>query len=110
MCGAGAKRTNPAKCIIFGIGRSLYRTASQRHPPERCVDPILCDERMSWQACVVSQGHPKTAYCTSDRYSVTEFYEKEGVSLANWTETTADIAGTQIVLIKGGAGKPLLVL
>ena len=30
--------------------------------------------------------------------------------MANWTETTADIAGTQVALIRGGAGKPLLVL
>jgi len=30
--------------------------------------------------------------------------------LANWTETTANIAGTELVLVKGGTGKPLLVL
>ncbi len=30
--------------------------------------------------------------------------------MANWTETTADIAGTQLVCVRGGAGKPLLVL
>jgi len=29
--------------------------------------------------------------------------------LANWTEHTADIAGTRLVLVKGGAGKPLLM-
>lgn len=28
--------------------------------------------------------------------------------MANWTETTANIAGTELVLIKGGSGKPLL--
>lgn len=30
--------------------------------------------------------------------------------MANWTETTADIAGTNLVLIRGGRGKPLLML
>ena len=30
--------------------------------------------------------------------------------MANWTETTANIAGTELVLVKGGTGKPLLVL
>jgi pimeloyl-ACP methyl ester carboxylesterase len=29
--------------------------------------------------------------------------------LANWTETTANIAGTELVLVRGGAGKPLLM-
>jgi pimeloyl-ACP methyl ester carboxylesterase len=29
--------------------------------------------------------------------------------VANWTETTANIAGTELALIKGGSGKPLLV-
>jgi pimeloyl-ACP methyl ester carboxylesterase len=30
--------------------------------------------------------------------------------VANWTETTANIAGTDMVLIRGGSGKPLLML
>jgi pimeloyl-ACP methyl ester carboxylesterase len=30
--------------------------------------------------------------------------------VANWTETTANIAGTDLVLIRGGRGKPLLML
>lgn len=30
--------------------------------------------------------------------------------MANWTETTANIAGTDLVLIRGGRGKPLLML
>ena len=29
--------------------------------------------------------------------------------MANWTETTANIAGTELVLVRGGAGKPLLM-
>jgi pimeloyl-ACP methyl ester carboxylesterase len=29
--------------------------------------------------------------------------------LANWTETTANIAGTELVLVKGGSGRPLLM-
>ena len=29
--------------------------------------------------------------------------------MANWTETTADIAGTQLTLVRGGTGKPLLM-
>ena len=29
--------------------------------------------------------------------------------MANWTETTANIAGTGLVLVRGGAGKPLLM-
>jgi len=30
--------------------------------------------------------------------------------LANWTETTADIAGTTLALVRGGSGTPLLIL
>lgn len=30
--------------------------------------------------------------------------------MANWTETTADIAGTTLSLVRGGSGKPLLIL
>jgi pimeloyl-ACP methyl ester carboxylesterase len=30
--------------------------------------------------------------------------------VANWTETTANIAGTALVMIRGGGGKPLLML
>jgi len=30
--------------------------------------------------------------------------------VANWTETTANIAGTALVMIRGGTGKPLLML
>jgi pimeloyl-ACP methyl ester carboxylesterase len=30
--------------------------------------------------------------------------------VANWTETTANIAGTELVMIRGGRGKPLLML
>ncbi|MBI3303387.1 MAG: alpha/beta hydrolase [Deltaproteobacteria bacterium] len=30
--------------------------------------------------------------------------------MANWTESTANIAGTELVLVRGGSGKPLLVL
>ena len=29
--------------------------------------------------------------------------------MANWTETTANIAGTELVLVRGGSGKPLLM-
>ena len=29
--------------------------------------------------------------------------------MANWTETTANIAGTELVLVKGGSGRPLLM-
>jgi pimeloyl-ACP methyl ester carboxylesterase len=34
---------------------------------------------------------------------------KEEQPLANWTETTANIAGTELALVKGGSGKPLLM-
>ena len=30
--------------------------------------------------------------------------------MANWTETTANIAGTTLALVRGGSGKPLLML
>ncbi|HXG22511.1 MAG TPA: alpha/beta hydrolase [Methylomirabilota bacterium] len=30
--------------------------------------------------------------------------------MANWTETTANIAGTTLTLVRGGSGKPLLML
>lgn len=39
-----------------------------------------------------------------------KFLEKEEPPLANWTETTADIAGTTLTLVRGGSGKPLLML
>jgi len=39
-----------------------------------------------------------------------KFLEKEEPPLANWAETTADIAGTTLTLVRGGSGKPLLML
>ena len=39
----------------------------------------------------------------------TYLYSKEDQPLANWTETTANIAGTELALVKGGSGKPLLM-
>ncbi len=35
---------------------------------------------------------------------------KEERSLANWTETTINVGGTDVALIRGGSGKPLLLL
>jgi hypothetical protein len=29
--------------------------------------------------------------------------------LANWTESTVNVAGTELVLVEGGSGQPLLV-
>ena len=29
--------------------------------------------------------------------------------MANWNEETVNVAGTELVLIKGGSGKPLFV-
>jgi pimeloyl-ACP methyl ester carboxylesterase len=37
-------------------------------------------------------------------------WNKEEPPLANWTETTANIAGTTLTLVRGGSGKPLLML
>jgi pimeloyl-ACP methyl ester carboxylesterase len=34
---------------------------------------------------------------------------KEETPLANWTETTANIAGTKLVLVRGGSGRPLIM-
>jgi pimeloyl-ACP methyl ester carboxylesterase len=34
---------------------------------------------------------------------------KEGGSLANWNEETLNVAGTDLVVVKGGSGKPLLI-
>jgi pimeloyl-ACP methyl ester carboxylesterase len=35
--------------------------------------------------------------------------DKEEIPLANWTETTANIAGTKLVLVRGGSGRPLIM-
>jgi hypothetical protein len=35
---------------------------------------------------------------------------KEDSPLANWTEETVNVAGVDLAMIKGGAGKPLLIL
>jgi len=57
----------------------------------------------------VANTFPACVIYAIERRTFLIFIKEEGLSLANWTETTANIAGTELVLVRGGSGKPLLM-
>lgn len=62
------------------------------------------ESRITTAAVCCSYGVPEWDTTVSAHIT-----NKEEQPLANWTETTANIAGTELALVKGGSGKPLLM-